>query len=422
MQAIDPTKPASGMQPTAMPGVLAASTPAPAPPPAPATGVLAQTGGNFDFSKAAGTTQGPTNYQPTSNSLVSEQLNKLLSKGGAYLQAARTRAMQQANSRGVLNSSMAAGAGELAAIEAGRPIAEGDATAYMTAERDNNMNANTFARDSNQFGRENAQLQYRGILDMEAQGRDQSFRAGESALEREQRLTEQSRDQTFRTGERIGAQDFGREERVADQTFRSGEAQAERTWRSDESGLDRAQQVRMQQLQEQGMDSRQANEIASRERMQQKEFEVQAERDTVAFGRELERMGFANNLANANIPVQFAASMATNLQSQIATIQANDQLTPEAKQNAITNLVNSTNTTLTWAEGFFGGTFNRFGTADAQAPAGPVGPPAPAGLSPAPAPAPAPQQFTQPGNRGGGTSVFNPGFINPEAGIFYAEP
>lgn len=116
----------------------------------------------------AGTMQGATSYTPTDNALVSAQLSKLLSKDSDYMTRARTRAMQTASGRGLLNSSMAAGAGEAAAIDAGLPIAQQDATTFGTAERDNNNNVNQFARDSNAFGRDAALTKYKGVLDLAA--------------------------------------------------------------------------------------------------------------------------------------------------------------------------------------------------------------------------------------------------------------
>ena len=68
---------------------------------------------------------------------VSGQLDSLLAKDSAYTNRARAGAMQTANKRGLLNSSMAAGAGEAAAIDAALPIANADAQVYQNAAKDN---------------------------------------------------------------------------------------------------------------------------------------------------------------------------------------------------------------------------------------------------------------------------------------------
>jgi hypothetical protein len=79
---------------------------------------------------------------------VSGQLDAVLAKDSLLMQRARAGAQQTANRRGLLNSSMAAGAGEAAAIDAAFPIASADASIYGTAARDNQA----FTNQSRQFG------------------------------------------------------------------------------------------------------------------------------------------------------------------------------------------------------------------------------------------------------------------------------
>lgn len=74
---------------------------------------------------------------------VAGQLHSLLSSGSPYLERAKAGARETANSRGLLNSSMAAGAGEAAAIDAALPIASADANIYNTKSRDNQGYSNT---------------------------------------------------------------------------------------------------------------------------------------------------------------------------------------------------------------------------------------------------------------------------------------
>lgn len=75
-------------------------------------------------------------YDPTlgtvnnSTDSVSGQLDAILGKDNPYVTRARAGAAADANSRGLLNSSMAAGAGESAAIGAALPIAQQDASTY----------------------------------------------------------------------------------------------------------------------------------------------------------------------------------------------------------------------------------------------------------------------------------------------------
>jgi hypothetical protein len=382
-------------------------------------GVLANQSSStdFNFTSAAGNMAGPTSYQPSQNSLVSSQLQSLLNKDSDYMRLARTKALQQVNARGLSNSSMAVGAAQAANIEAARPIAEGDANAYFTAERDNNQTTNQFSRDSNQFGREAAGMQYRGILDRESQGRDQSFRAGESALEREQRLTEMDRDQGFRAGESALERGQRLTEIGLDHQFRGGEADEDRAFRSGESALDRSQRLteigldqdfragesamdRTQRLTEIGLDQG----FRAGESEKDRDFRIQEA--TTAFSRELERMGFQNNLNNQNIPIQFASNLASNLQTQVATIMSDPNMDVTAKENAVKNLVNYSNSTMEWAGRFYGGHFSRFSAteqpstpgAHAPYPNAPTGgtatvPTTPDRMTALAAPAPAPETW-----------------------------
>lgn len=78
------------------------------------------------------------------NELTSSQLLKLLTDGSPYLTQASNKAMQTAGERGLVNSSLAAGAGVGAAIDAALPIASADANAFGTAARDNQSAQNNF--------------------------------------------------------------------------------------------------------------------------------------------------------------------------------------------------------------------------------------------------------------------------------------
>jgi hypothetical protein len=61
---------------------------------------------------------------------VAGQLQQLLGEDSPYIAESRRQAVEQAGSRGLLNSSTAAGAGQRAAIESALPIAQQDAETY----------------------------------------------------------------------------------------------------------------------------------------------------------------------------------------------------------------------------------------------------------------------------------------------------
>lgn len=120
-------KPAPPLTPT--PALTAPPQPAPpsvAPPVASPTQPLGQQGLGLDFMR-----------QVTPNELVENRLNGLLSSNSPYIRNARQRGVEYAASRGNVNSSIAAGASQRAALEAAMPIAESDAGAYRDANRGN---------------------------------------------------------------------------------------------------------------------------------------------------------------------------------------------------------------------------------------------------------------------------------------------
>jgi len=86
---------------------------------------------------------------------LTERMNAILADDSDYLKMARTDAAQGMNQRGLLNSSIAIGAGQAAAIDRAMPLASGDANAVNQASRDNQAYTNEAvkygASSTNQF-------------------------------------------------------------------------------------------------------------------------------------------------------------------------------------------------------------------------------------------------------------------------------
>ncbi|SMC27198.1 hypothetical protein SAMN02745857_02750 [Andreprevotia lacus DSM 23236] len=136
----------------------------------------------------------------SADELTSNQLGKVLSADSPVIQQARRLAMEQANGRGLLNSSIAAGAGTEAAIGQAINIASADAGAYQTAANANQNALNQFGLAKNQ-GLINAQLTgIQGDYNLRNQKQQQEFTAGQNTLDREQKQSQfqQTYDQTQR--------------------------------------------------------------------------------------------------------------------------------------------------------------------------------------------------------------------------------
>lgn len=109
------------------------------------------------INKAMGTGYTPqTNVLDENKETVQGRVTNLLNEDSPLIQDARTRANQQMNARGLINSSMAVGEGEKAALSAALPIASQDANAALTVSQRNQADINAArqfgATASNQFG------------------------------------------------------------------------------------------------------------------------------------------------------------------------------------------------------------------------------------------------------------------------------
>lgn len=111
-----------------------------------------------DFAKAKASTYSSYQKSVDQNDLTSTHLNKLLDENNDYIKRAKTEGIQHANSRGLLNTSMAAGASHGAAIDRAAPIASQDAGTYNQRALAN-MAAENEARRVNASNQSSANLQ-----------------------------------------------------------------------------------------------------------------------------------------------------------------------------------------------------------------------------------------------------------------------
>lgn len=151
----------------------------------------------YDLNAAAGPAKDPAKLEVNDQMLASKQLDGILAKDNPLFQKARARASAAANARGLLNSSIAVGAGESAMIDAALPLAQQDASTYANAAQFNAGASNDFARDSNSFGRQGAMAKFGHLAGLEESNANRDFQSNQNLLERQ-----------FRTSERVGQQEF----------------------------------------------------------------------------------------------------------------------------------------------------------------------------------------------------------------------
>lgn len=129
---------------------------------------------------------------PDTPTTVEGRMEGLLSKDSSYRQRAETGARQEAERRGLLNTSLAATAGQTAAIESALPIAQQDAAQAYGAERQEAGFGQETATQAAGFGQETEQAR----------------------LEREQETAMQVGETAQKTG--LLTQQLASEERVAE--------------------------------------------------------------------------------------------------------------------------------------------------------------------------------------------------------------
>ncbi len=112
---------------------------------------VGQKSSGYDASQAqatgynAGTATG-TNWNVTSPQTVQGQLEGVIASDSPLMQQARAQSLAQMNRRGLINSSMAVGAGQEAVIKQALPIAQADAAMYGSAAKTNADTANAMAQ------------------------------------------------------------------------------------------------------------------------------------------------------------------------------------------------------------------------------------------------------------------------------------
>lgn len=108
-----------------------------------ASGYDAANAGAYGFDATQANT---TNWNVAPNQTVQNQLSNIVDSNSPLMQQARTTALQQMNRRGLINSSMAIGAGQDAVIKNALPIAQQDAQMFGRAGEFNANAANQMAQ------------------------------------------------------------------------------------------------------------------------------------------------------------------------------------------------------------------------------------------------------------------------------------
>lgn len=275
----------------------------------------------------AGKAKGPASFNVSDSMLTSNQLMKLLSADSPYITRARSRAAEYSNARGLLNSSIGAGAGEAAAIDAALPIAQGDAMAHFEGGMANFDAQNQFARDENQFFREGALSALGHGFNLHRDVLGYQFESGEKAADRALTASE-GRANRAMDWDLADLRETGEDWRLG-RTLDSDERMRREGWANDrsENALDRASR--------------------SDENRIQREFDAgenQTDRDWKSDQNQLQRdWQTGENQTDRDIRSSERidddlSTIEANYSRDLANLENNTNLTPEERASAINRL------------------------------------------------------------------------------------
>jgi len=333
--------------------------------------------------------------QPTET--VSGQLQGILAADSPLMQRARAQAKQDMAARGLVNSSIAQGAGVAAMIDKATPIATSDAGTYANRATTNVNALNTVgvanAQNVNAFGLQANQQKFttgENALDR-TQKADLATaainaNASENVLDRAQQIMIADKNisaasaletarQTFTTGENV--LDRAQQTAIADKTIAANTAleTARQTFTTTQNDLDRAQQTAIADKtvaanaaletarqahatsQNQLDRAQQAANIAAQTAAA---ASLETSRQTANAALETSRQAAQTALTTlqagfdkAKIPAAFGADLSRTTMASVNGILADGTLSADAKQTAIANVIEYANKQVDWANTFY---------------------------------------------------------------------
>lgn len=288
-----------------------------------AQGYIAQASDASTYEAATGTSSNYTADQREvgSDATVRGQLEGLLSEGSKYLDIARQGAAEQANKRGFLNSTMAAGAGERAAIQSALPIASQDASTYHNQSL-TNQNANNQALQYN-AGND----QQMTLANMQSENQAGQFNAGQT-----QQNSQFNAQQGNAASEFTAGQQNAMEQANMNSQNQAGQFNAAAGQQASEFNASQANTMAQQQY-------AQAQQILQE---QWSQTSAQAHEETMASLNASLEQGIIDAKAFANLRGQYLdsfTSVVNEANINISEIQSNENIPAAEKTKMINNQI-----------------------------------------------------------------------------------
>ena len=328
-----------------------------------------------------------SSYAPTTRQIdqptgtVQGQVNSILATDNPLMQRARTLATQQMAQRGLVNSSMNAGAGVAAMTDKAIQIGAQDANAYNQAASENMAATNTSGQFNANASNTAALQTGQQTFTAQQNKAQQDFTSAQTALDRAQQTALADKSVAAQQALQKAQQDFSGAQAALDRSQQTSLQTSQQTFQATQQQIQNDFAAQTQKLQESGMDFRQARDIASQEAMRKLEqegitnrfdqelalkssqFDVEQlkldQRQLSQNQAELDKLGLQIKASQAQVPTQFAANIANTTMNGVNAILADGNMTAAAKQTSIANLATYANAQIAWAEKFYGTTINK---------------------------------------------------------------
>ena len=303
-----------------------------------AQGIITATMSNNKSANGQGAaTDKPVNYNPVSDlslksyaaqqsavnrgtETVAGQVDSILAKDSPLMQRARALALQNMAKRGLVNSSMAQGAGVASMTDQATQIGGADAQIY-SQRAIANMDA---ANQASQFNAGENNATYRLGLDIASKFGLQKDQQGYNTSEREA-------SQLYNTDERTDQNRYSTSERMGQQGYNTDERNATQGYNAWQAGI-----------------NRDTNERLTIANQQFQANQAQLDRD-----QQIAMTKLQDSLGSGSVPKTFAANTALNTMNQINAILADKDIAPEDKKAATANIISVANSNLQWGATFY---------------------------------------------------------------------
>lgn len=337
---------------------------------------------------------------------VQGQVNNIIKSDSPLMQQAATSAKQQMSGRGLLNSSMAVGAGQNAVISAALPMAQQDANTYAQSGQFNAQNQTGVSTtnagllsEAAKYGADaqNQAAQFTAnagnqsnLANAEFSNQAGQFNAGQQNQLTMADVQQKNELAKMEVGQGYNVQNMTLQQqqdlaKMAEQQRNTMQQQTQQQgFQATENAVQRDFTQRMATLEQEGLDYRQAREIASQEAI----FKLEQQGVTNRFDQELalksdmfnaeqinadrrqiidneqklKELGIQIEANKQTIPTSFAANISNTTMQGVNYITSDPNMTAEQKKAAISNIVSYANSQVAWAEKFYGTTIPQITT------------------------------------------------------------